>query len=292
MAGATACLKYKDALWPGAEIVWFVLPKERAAGIHAASPDIVAHNPVPLEIREIDCNARFVLDARKGHRQNDQGHPLSVQNRSMLGQLTDRRRKFKILDDLDACYFPAPWANCDKLNAPFVLAQKAAINYSPEMKIRPFVGFTNEEEERARAFVSGFPYRFTVMLETQCGSNQSNWTDDTTAEIMSLCRRRGSCNFVFASPGSHRKFAGDGVVDCSAFTLRQCVLVYNHCDVFVSTASGVAVITSAWQASPRTKRIEYTNNPMITTAPISMSPTLTVSTREALVEQVREATRR
>ena len=293
MAAATACLKYKGTLWPGAQIVWFVLPPERAGGIHAASPDIVAHNPIPLEMRSIDCNARNIVNVRKGHRENNEGHPLSVVDRSLLGQLSEKRNKFRILDDLDLCFFPVPWANCDKLDGPFVLAQKAAINYSPEMQIRPFIGLTPEEKERGRMFVSSLPYETTVMLETKCGSNQSNWNDRTTSQVMRACREtRGACNFIFGSPGSQKGFEGKGVVDCSSFTLRQCVAIYNHCDLLASTASGIAVITSAWQASPRPRRIEYTNNPRITTSPISMSPTSTVSSETDLLSQVRRVLQR
>ncbi len=293
MAGATACLKYKEALWPGSKIVWFVLPRERAGSIHAASSDIVAHNPVTLDIRTIDCDPRAILDTRMGHRQNKEGHPFSVADRSLLGQLNKKRKKFQILDDLDLCYFPAPWANCDKLNAPFVLAQRAAIPYLSGMQIHPFIGFSREERERGRKFVANLPYKTTVMLETKCGSNQSNWNDDTTVQVMRVCCQvAGNCNFIFASPGSHKNFAGPGVTDCSSFTVRQCVTVYNQCDIFVSTASGIAVITSAWQANPKVKRIEYTNNPMITTSPISMSQTYTVASEADLISRIREAMRR
>jgi len=264
---ATMVLKYKDQLWPSSQIVWFVLPKSHNP--HSADKDIVAHNPAISEVRVAEEPFSEIIKLRVGNRANKEGHPLSVP-KNLAGQMTPGKSNTKSFSDLDLLYFPAPWANCDRLNEDFVLTSKHVFDY-PEQRIHPCSFFSVEEDEKAARFVSSLPFRHTVMLETKCGSNQSSWNDGTTTRIMEACRSiLGGCNFIFSSPRTHVPFVGPGVVDCSDFTIRQCLPIYNRCQLFLSTASGIAVVTCSWKANPLVKRVEFTNNPLITTRPIAM----------------------
>jgi len=133
MIMSTPFLKYRNELWPGATIVWFVLPPENphAAGLHRASPDIVAHNPYIDEIRKSMSSPSELVKARFGHRTNSEGHPLSV-SLDDAGKIKDGfREQFEELSDLNLCYFPAPQHNCDKLVTPFGLITKFVFKYPP-----------------------------------------------------------------------------------------------------------------------------------------------------------------
>ena len=264
---ATMVLKYKNQLWPNSKIVWFIIPKSNNS--HAADKDVVAHNPAISEVRMASENFSEVIKLRVGNRANKEGHPLSVP-KELAGKMTAIKSETRSFSDLDLLYFPAPWANCDRLNEDFVLTSKYVFDY-PEPHIHPCSFFSDQEDKMATRLVSSLPFKYSIMMETQCGSNQSSWNEGTTTKIMEACRSiLGGCNFIFASPGTHTSFVGPGVVDCSAFTIRQCLPIYNRCQLFLSTASGIAVVTCSWKANPLVRRVEFTNNPLITTRPIAM----------------------
>lgn len=284
---ATMVLKYKDLLWPDSQIVWYTIPKEY--NLHAADKDIVANNPAIYEIRMAPEDFVSIIKLRIGNRANEYGHPLSVP-KSLAGKMSvSSAAATKSFSDLDLLYFPAPWANCDGLTGDFVLTSKLVFDY-PETSIHPCMYFSAEERTGAENFVGALPYKYSIMLETKCGSNQSAWNDETTAKVIQTSRSvLGECNFIFASPGTHLKFSGRGVVDCSSFTIRQCIPVYNLCHSFFSTASGVAVATCSWTSNPLVRRVEFTNNPLITTKPIAMGEAKWSSDERLFLDLIRVA---
>jgi len=281
---STMALKYKGHFWPGhCHLVWFVLPEKRHS--HAASADIVAHQPLVDEVRIASEPSSEVIKLRVGHRTNSQGHPLSV--KKPAGLMAETHKRMKSFADLHYCYFPAPWANCDRLQGLFALASNAVFDY-PEPP-HPCLEYSPEEDESASRFVASLPHARSVMLETRCGSNQSNWTNETTKVVMDACRRElGPCNFIFASPGSSQGHQADCVAECGGFTIRQCIPIYNRCDLFVSTSSAVAIATCSWSASPGVKRVDYTNNPLITTRPIARGQTRWTNDQNAIPSLIKE----
>lgn len=234
IALATCVLKYKDILWPSKDIVWFCnMTPEKATYL-----DMLKFNDAISEIRpwpEVDF--RILTDAN--------------------GQLIlNKRADFDSMKDLDNGYFPAPWA---------VLPNNAlnAVNYAniprmvygadPSLEWHPYLGFSDEEREQAKDFCSALPHSKTVMLETQLRSAGDFRVDeDSIKNIMQLCRNKwGKCNFIFASKLDYSHLFDDpGVVSCSHFTVRQCALIHNHCDLFIGVCSGISVTSSCWGNKP------------------------------------------
>lgn len=282
MIMSTPFLKYREELWPGANIIWFVLPPENAhaAGLHRASPDIVAHNPYIDEVRASMSSPGEMVKARVGHRTNEHGHPLSV-GIDEAGRIKDDSRVLPELSDLDLCYFPAPTHNCDKLGTPFTLITKFVFKYPEGAVIHPCLFFTKEEDGKAESFVGALPHKYTIMLETEYGSGQSHWNDDLTRDCMRVARSTlGFCNFVFASPKSCEKFRDDaGVVDCSGFSIRQCIPIFNRCNLFIGVGSGISHAVGSWTASP-VRRIDCTNGTALSTSYTSIGPCSNAFRRE------------
>jgi len=266
----TSLLKYREELWPDKDIVWFASP---------SSYDALKYSPGISEIRP--------------HQDYHYGPDVRIGLSS--GQLSPNRTKFKDTADLDLGYYLTPWANRHLWDKPFhnvpppdllfahlsrfILKSAGIAAEMPDWY--PCIGFSKEEDERAEAFIGSLPHKKTVMLETKFTSCQSSWDDPCTEKVVEiLWNVLGPCNLVFASPGSHLGWGcqkADGcsglkagkciwsvlgqhpgsVVDCSGFTIRQCVPVYNRCHLFIGVSSGISTATSAWSANVEVPRIQY-----------------------------------
>jgi hypothetical protein len=241
---STPVLQYKNMLWPGARIVWFVI--EPAHRPNIASRDLLGFNPLVDEVRVIPPEASL-LEHRDGHATNSVGHAISVPD-ACLGRL---RTRCEYTKDLDLCYFPAPWANCDKLDDKFAFIHRGVFKYDASLEVHPCLFFSEDEDGKAKEMVSSLPFRKTIMLETRFTSGQSPWDDAATVEVTKTCRNRlGDCNFVFSSPGQAAKFAGKGVIGCDLLTIRQCIPVHNMCHLFLGSCSAVSSATCSWSAKP------------------------------------------
>jgi len=280
---ATMVLKYKELFWPNSQIVWFIRPKA-PSDHHTASGDIVAHNPFIDEVRMSEEDFTKVIKLRVGHRTNEHGHPLIVP-KHLAGQMTSVKAELGSFRDLDLCYFPAPWACCDKLSEPYLQTTSRYVFDYPESP-HPCLYFSKDEDEKASIFMASLPFKYNIMMETKCGSNQSAWDQNTTKDVMATCRVvLGDCNFIFASNGVDVP-QDRGVVNCSEFTIRQCVPVYNRCHLFLGTASAISMATCGWSSNPTVKRIDYTNSPFIASKPIAMGETLLVSNHGDLLSSL------
>jgi len=298
MIMSTPFLKYKDILWPNSQLIWFVLPdtNTHAAGLHRASADIVLHNPYISEIRPSLSNPGEIVRLRVGHRTNEVGHPLSV-DKALAGLMTSDKSNFPEFSDLDLCYFPSPTHNCDKLCTPFVLITTFVFNYPPGSILHPCLFFTPDEDMKAQVFLSALPHKYTIMLETEYNSGQSFWDASLTSETMKLARSiLGFCNFVFASPKSHLPFFDDGgVVDCCAFTIRQCIPIFNRCNLFIGVGSGISHAMSSWSASESVRRIDCTSGSNTSMSHVARGPCIATFQKEqfiqALVKELQEIKR-
>lgn len=234
IALCTCVLKYKDILWPGKEIVWFLnLAPEKATYL-----DMLKYNDAISEVRDWPQeDFRNLIDGN--------------------GQLfLNRRQDYESMKDLHNGYFAAPWA---------VLPSKAfeAVNYSniprqiygadPSWEWHPYLCFSDEEREMAKEFCSNLPHQKTIMLETQLRSaGNFNISEDVIRNVIALCRNKfGKCNFIFASMMDHSKYVDDpGIVSASKFTVRQTALIHNYCDLFIGVCSGITMAASCWGNKP------------------------------------------
>jgi len=228
---STPVLKYKDRLWgPNAEVVWFIQP-------HRA--DVLAYNPWIHELRMTGGDVGRIHELR-----------LSPDGNFKKGH--------EVVKDLDKLYFPALWLNIPMCGNPYGLVHRSIFGYDSSLPVHPCLFNTPEEEQKSKEFVEKLPYKWNVMLETKAMSGQTRWDDSTTELAINLCSQYlGNCNFIFASPGTCGKFAGPSVVDCSGFTIRQCIPIYNKCHLFLNVTSGIAQATCSWGTNPAVIRLDY-----------------------------------
>lgn len=247
---AMSVLKYKDIIWKDKDIVWF------CSKIHS---DVLKFAPV--EVREWEDFTELIKNKKPD---NTLRHDL--------------KSRFSSLDDIDLGYFPAPWMydpsdpNRNGIDYPNISKRIFGIDSSWEW--HPMLYFSDEEREMVKDFCLKLPYKKTIMLETDCRSNQSTWDSSMTAETMKICREKfGDCNFIFASAEKDiSKFLDNhGAVSCSHFTVRQTALVNNYSDLFIGLSSGISVATSCWGNKP-TPKIQYTSNFTCSTVSLANGP--------------------
>lgn len=232
---STPVLKYKETLWPKAQIVWIT---------QADKIDIFAHNPFVTEVRTPE-------------------NPNALPNEIFFSpgySPTSFKKENPIVEDLDMLYFPVLWLHKNMLHFPYGLFHREIFGYDKSLPVHPCLFFTQQEDISAENFVSQLPNKWNIMLETECRSYQTEWNQQTTISVMDECRKiLESCNFIFASPGSGNDFGvgNPGVVDCSSFSIRQCIPVYNRCHLFLGVSSGVSQATCSWPSNPSVPRIDY-----------------------------------
>lgn len=239
IALCTCVLKYKDMLWPGKDVVWYLnLSPEKATYL-----DMLKHNDAISEIRDwpqvdfktlIDENGQLILN---------------------------KRQEFENMHDLHNGYFPAPWAmlpNNKFNNVNYANIPRMIYGVAPSLEWHPYLGYSDEEREAAKEFCAKLPHSKTIMLETQLRSaGNFNLGEDVIRNIMHQCRSKfGKCNFIFASMMDHTKYVDDeGVVSGSQFTVRQVGLLNNYSDLFIGVCSGITQVASCWGSKP-TPRVE------------------------------------
>jgi len=230
----TCVLKYKDILWPGKEIIWYC---NHSADKHTYL-DMLKFNDAITEVRDWPrVDFREIMNAN--------------------GQLClDKRDAFESMKDLHNGYFPAPWAMLpNKIfdNVNYSNIPRMVYGADPSWEWHPYLGFSDEERNKAKDFCSSLPHTKTVMFESQLRSaGNFQLSEDVTKNIMQLCRNKfGKCNFIFASKIDYVKYIDDsGVVSCSDFTVRQTALIHNYCDLFIGVSSGITVAVSCWNNKP------------------------------------------
>lgn len=238
IACSTCLLHYREALWPGKRLVWLV---------HPGCKDILQFNDKIDEVRVIG-------NIRKG----------TFANSLVLNT--------------------APWSNGPLVlqQVPYALIPMRVVGR--EFKDwHPYIRFSKEEDAAAEAFVKSLPYPKTVMLETTCRSGQSSWVPKNSSEAMQICRKvLGPCNFLFASksgfagaPKQSLGLEGEGVFELGAFTIRQCLPIYNRCHMMIGIASGLSCVFCAWQASSLVERVEYVYKRQFGTWPMARGPLAT-----------------
>lgn len=94
-----------------------------------------------------------------------------------------------------------------------------------------------------------------MLIETFAGSGQSLLNEEMILKSMELCKEKwGECIFIFASHKFLRGqeqfpehiLAKSDTTSCAKFTVRQCALIAERCDIMISVSSGITVAASAW----------------------------------------------
>lgn len=279
IALATCALKYKDILWPDKEIVWYcsLLP-ESVLG-YTSRCDMLKFNDAISEIRHwpegYNLPERCELETPGALAQ---GLPAWADFSSLKTEENrlhqENKYKFELTEDLDEGYFPAPWLTPHRpADMHYKDVSRWVFGADMSWEWRPYLGFSNEEREMVKEFRSTLPHDKTIMLETFMGSGDVRWSDNMTKNVMRLCRNKfGRCNFLFATNRDNSRFFDDvGVTDCSKFTVRQTVLLSNHCDLFVGVSSGISAAVGCWGNKP-IPRLEWCGGPLISYASMSKGP--------------------
>jgi hypothetical protein len=281
MALSMCVLKYKDLLWPNKDIVWFAskLPDQTYI-------DMLKFNDAVAEVRHWPEGYRLPERCPvDGPKAVAAGLPM-WEDFSILqdanGHLHEGfKMQFESTKDLDGGYFPTPWQNPKRpIGMHYADVPKMVFGVDKSYIWHPYLCFSDEEREMARAFCAKLPHSKTIMLETFMKSGDVHWNEEMTRSTMQLCREKfGKCNFIFASLFDRDKnskfFDDDGVVSTSQFTVRQNALIYNHCDLFIGVCSGISIAVSCWGNKP-VPRIEWCGSPPISMGPITNGPLASV----------------
>jgi hypothetical protein len=243
IALCTSVLKYKNILWPDKDIIWYCnMSPDKSTYL-----DMLKFNDAISEVRDWPKEDFRTLKDENGQ------------------LILNRRADFDSMKDLDNGYFPAPWAmlpNNSLNNVHYANIPKMVFGVDPSWEWHPYLGFSDEENEAAKEFHARLPHSKTIMLETQLRSaGNFNLSENVIRNIMASCRSKfGQCNFIFASIMDHAKFIDDiGVVSCSQFTVRQCALIHNYCNLFIGVTSGITMASSCWGNKP-VPRVELCSN--------------------------------
>jgi len=276
---AMSVLKYKDALWPGKDVIWFC----------SRTLDLFKHNDAISEVRHWPegwglperCKVDGPAAVARGEPMWEDFSVLKTADNRLDQKL---KHDFASTKDLDEGYFPAPWM--------MSLQQRHGIDYpnvsrkvfgvDPSWEWHPYLCFSSDEREAVREFCSKLPHKRTVMLETSFVSGVSPWDDSLTRETIQICRNKfGPTNFIFACAGDNSRFFDDvGVVSCAQFTVRQTALVNDYCDFFVGISSGISVATSCWGSKPVPK-LQYCGSFIMSTVSLANGPIELITTDPA-----------
>lgn len=238
LATGMSVLKYRNELWKNKDIIWYAnCPNAdllRYAPISEVRPWPWAGNGLPLGTPDF--------------------YPLLCNDSNRLN--LELANKYELTKDLEDGYFPAPHMLSKEkrhgINYPNVSKMIFGVDKSKEW--HPLLSFSEKEKETAKDFILTIPKGRIIIIETFAGSGQSQLNHEMVIKAMEICRSVwGACNFIFVSHKYlHNQydfpegFFNDQVVSASHFTHRQCALLANYCDLFISVSSGITVASSCW----------------------------------------------
>lgn len=248
---AMSVLKYRNELWAGKEIIWYA---------NFPNADALKHSPV--------SEVRAWLWAGNGLPIGTPDfYPLLCDENNRLNKAL--ASQYESTKDLEDGYFPAPHQMTPEkrhgLDYPNV--SRRVFGLDPSLEWHPCIYFSDQERQMAKDFIDRLPpNRKNIMMETFAGSGHSLWDDSMTQNTMRMCRERfGECNFIFTSHKYLRlndNFPeglfndANGVVSCASFTVRQCALLADYCNLFVGVSSGISVASSHWD-SVKVPKIQF-----------------------------------
>ncbi len=295
---ATSVLRYKDELWSNSDIVWFCNDPHREL---LKYQDLeLRYFPHGWGILENDLEGVYSERVKKD---KEEGRP-EWQDWSVLMNAENKlnqelKYKFAAICDLTEVYFPAPWMLTPKQRhgISYPDCSKKVFDIPMDWEWHPVLMFSDEERRKAMIFADSMKYPKTIAVETFAGSGQSKLNHEMVKQVIQICRNiLGQCNFVFVS---HKYLNGnesfpaefvheENIYSASTFTVRQCALVVERCDLLVSVSSGITVASSAWGlATPPI--LQYTGSWVCSTASLAKGRYFELVTHDEKIPQMAEA---
>lgn len=274
LATAMSVLQYADILWPNKDIVWFA---------NFPNADLLRYAPIS-EVRMWPWAGNGLPVGTPDF------YPLLSNDNRLNLELASQ---YELTKDLEDGFFPVPWqvATDKQDGVEYPNVSKMIFDVPMDWKWHPLLSWSHEEIRVAKSFMDKLPKgRKNILLETFCGSGQSNyWDVELTKRIMQHCEIvLGKCNFIFASHkhkggqdncGLDNEILcdGDGRVSAAHFTVRQAALLINYCDLMVCMSSGISVATSAWNLCSVPK-LQYCGSKKCSTVAIANGPIELITT--------------
>lgn len=249
----SSVLRYRQEMWGDCKIVWFISPDNM---------DLLKYQDIELRPfprgygypEMVVTENKKLTDAGKEPIWED-WLPL-VDERNHLN--LELKTNYPSLAEIDFGFFPAPHQihYTKRHGLEYSLCSKKVFGIPNSYQWHPFLMFSDEERLAANNFIKSLGAGKIVFSETFAGSGQSLLDEEMVEKGMALCREHwGDCNFIF---GSHKFlrhkekfpdgfFQQPGVFSAADFTVRQCALIAEKSDLFLSVSSGLSVAASAWE---------------------------------------------
>lgn len=232
-------LKYRDKIFPGKELIWYVnMPNAdclRYAPISEVRPWPWAGNGLPE-----NCPDYFPLLCNEHNRLN-----------------VELAKQYPGTADLEDGYFPAPHQlSVEKRHGiDYPNVSKKVFGVPSDWEWHPYLSFAPHEYNGTKDFIDQFGVSRKIFIETFAGSGQSILDQEMVMQILNVCRNQWpECVFIFGSHKFLRQkeefpeglFSAIDVFSVNDLTVRQCAIVAHWSDLMISVSSGITVASSAW----------------------------------------------
>lgn len=240
----SSVLKYREQLWGDCKIVWYIADENR---------DLLKYQDIELRTFPRGFGYPELVKEHGGEWQDWQ--PLvTAENR-----LNERgKENYPSLADIDIGYFPAPHQMTpqQRHGMEYPNISKKVFGVPQNWAWHPVLAFSPKELDDTSEFMHDRYLLPSIAIETFAGSGQSVLSDAQVRRSMEICKEvLGDCNFVFVSNkylrGTNEQFPedllnGEKNFFAGHFTVRQCALVVELCDLLISVSSGITVASSCW----------------------------------------------
>lgn len=278
---SSSCLKYKDELWPDKDIVWFC---------NMPVADFLRYNKYVNEVRPWPWAGNGLPIGTPDF------WPLLMNENNQLN--LKLASQYDLTKDLCAGYFPCPYMLdvSKRHNIDYPNCSRKVFGIPDNYEWHPVINFSDEERQEANDFMKDQMPGRKVIIESFAGSGQSLLDEAMIEKSMALCEERWvDCNFIFASHKFLRNnekfpayfFKQAGVYSCANFTVRQCALIAEQCDLMISVSSGITVASSAWGIK-QPPTIQYTGSFICSTKSLANGHFELVTYDDKSIEQSKE----
>lgn len=234
---AMSILQYRDEVFGKKEIIWFA---------NLPNADALKYAPIS-EVRPWPWAGNGLPEGTPDF------WPLLMNENNRLN--TTLAKAYELTADLDDGYFPAPYMlePQKRQGIDYPNCSRKVFGIPKDYPWHPVLNFSEEEVESAFSTIA-IPGK-KILFETFAGSGQSKLNEQMVRDAMDICRERWpGCSFMFASHkflNGQESFPEDfplmtDVYFCSHFTVRQCALISDYCDLIISVSSGITVACSRW----------------------------------------------
>lgn len=236
---ASSVLKYKDELWPDKNIIWFC---------NYPIADFLRFNKVVNEVRPWPWAGNGLPEGTPDY------WPMLTTSNNRLNQAL--KLNYPDTADIEEGYFPCPFMlePQKRHGLDYPSCSRKVFGLPHDYPWHPMIYFSDAERRDAKEYFETLEPGKKILFETFAGSGQSILNEEMIRDAMKLCRDKwGYCTFIFPSHKFLRAqeewpkdFFEDDTTSCNEFTVRQCALIAEKCDLMISVSSGITVAASAW----------------------------------------------